>query len=147
MADVNRDDIFATTNIKVPNLVSLLDRLRDEQLRRSITLLHVHGPEEGEWICNTAAARLNREQNVKMVGPEPGRIIDLVEQALRLKVAYVFAGEMRREDDARALRAAATLGVRPIAYIVRETRSECNNLMTMLGPWSSFDVALLSEYS
>lgn len=143
---MNRD-IFATTSIKVPNLVSLLDRLRDENLRRAITLLHVHSPEEGEWICNTANARLHRERNVKITGPEPGRVIDLVEQALRSKVAIVFAGDMRREGDARALRAAATLGIHPVAYIVRDTRAECNNLITMLGPWSSFDVALLGEYA
>jgi hypothetical protein len=145
MADQERD-IFATGNINVPNLVALVNRLRNERVRRAITILHVHSPEEGDWICNTAAAKLKREQNAKMIGPDPGRVIDLVEQAIRLKVPFLFAGELRRDEDARALRAAATLGVHTASYIVRETRSEANNLITMLGSWASFDVALLSEY-
>ena len=144
MRDVNRD-LFATTRINVPNLVPLMDRLRDESLKRSITLLHVHSAEEGEWICSTAAARLARN-DVKMVGPEPGsRVLDLVEQAIRAKVHYLFAGEIRREEDARALRAAATLDVRPVGYIVRESRTEADNTVTMLGSWNSFDIVLLSE--
>jgi hypothetical protein len=142
----NRDvDIFATTSIKVPNLVPLIGRMRDESLRRAITVLHVHSIEEGEWVCNTAAARLSRDQHAKIAAPESGRVIDIIEQAIRTKVAYVFVGEIRREDDARALRAAATLGIHPIAFIVRDSRAEANNLMTMLGSWASFDMALLTE--
>lgn len=144
MGDLNRE-LFPTTSINVPNLVPLMERLRDDNLKRSITIVHVASSEEGEWICSTAAARLARYGD-KMVGPEPGRVIDLVETAIRSKVPYVFAGEIRREEDARALRAAATLGIKTVAFIVRPSRKEADDTLTMLGSWSSFDVALLSEY-
>lgn len=144
MADPNRE-LFPTTSINVPNLVPLMDRLRDENRKRTITLIHVASSEEGEWICSTAAARLARYGD-KMIGPESGKVIDLVETAIRSKVPFLFAGELRREEDARALRAAATLGVKPVAYIVRASRKEADDTVTMLGSWSSFDVALLSEY-
>ncbi|HTX55667.1 MAG TPA: hypothetical protein VMD47_01050 [Candidatus Acidoferrales bacterium] len=144
MGDPNRD-IFATTSINVPNLVPLMERLRNENLKRTITLLHVASSDEGEWICSTAAARLARNGE-KMIGPEPGKVIDLVETAIRMKTPYLFAGEVRREEDARALRAAATLGIKAVAYIARASRKEAENTVTMLGPWNSFDLALLSEY-
>jgi hypothetical protein len=138
-------ELFPTTSINVPNLVPLMERLRDENRKRAITLVHVVSAEEGEWICSTAAARLQRYGD-KMIGPQAGKIIDLVETAIRLKVPYLFAGEMRYEEDARALRAAATLGIKPVAFIVRPSRTEADNTITVLGSWSSFDVALLSEY-
>jgi hypothetical protein len=144
MADVNRE-LFPTTSINVPNLVPLMDRLRDENRKRAITIIHVASAEEGEWICSTAAARLKR-YGEKMVGPEPGKVIDLVETAIRSKVPYVFVGELRYEEDARALRAGAQLGIKPVAFIVRPSRKEADDLLTMLGPWGSFDMALLSEY-
>ncbi len=144
MAEVNRE-LFPTTSINVPNLVPLMERLRDENRKRAITIVHVASSEEGEWICSTAAARLARYGD-KMVGPEPGRVIDLVETAIRVKVPYLFAGEIRREEDARALRAAATLGIKAVAFLVRPSRKEADDTVTMLGSWGSFDVALLSEY-
>ena len=145
MSDVNRD-LFPTTRINVPNLVPLMERLRDESLKRSITILQVRSHEEGEWICSTAAARLARER-VQMLAPQDGKVIDLIEQAIRLKVPIVFVGEIRREEDARALRAAATLGIRTVGFLVRESRQEAEDTLTMLGGWSSFDVALLSEHT
>lgn len=144
MADPNRE-LFPTTSINVPNLVQLMDRLRDENSKRSITFVHVASAEEGEWICSTAAARLARYGD-KMVGPESGKMIDLVETAIRAQVPYIFAGELRREEDARALRAAATLGIKTVAFVVRPSRKEADDLLTMLGSWGSFDVAVLSEY-
>ena len=144
MAEVNRE-LFPTTSINVPNLVPLMERLRDENRKRAITIVHVASSEEGEWICSTAAARLARYGD-KMIGPEPGRVIDLVETAIRVKVPYLFAGEIRREEDARALRAAATLGIKAVAFLVRPSRKEADDTVTMLGSWGSFDVALLSEY-
>jgi hypothetical protein len=138
-------ELFPTTSINVPNLVPLMERLRDENSKRAITFVHVVSSEEGEWICSTAAARLKRYGD-KMIGPEPGKIIDLVETTIRSKVPYLFAGEMRYEEDARALRAGAALGIKAVAYIVRPSRTEADNMLTMLGSWSSFDVALLSEY-
>ncbi|HTU68902.1 MAG TPA: hypothetical protein VMF11_01160 [Candidatus Baltobacteraceae bacterium] len=144
MADVNRD-LSLTTRINIPNFVPLMDRLRAENLKRAITLLHVRSAEEGEWICSTASARLMRDK-VNVLGPTDGKMIDVVEQAVRVKAAIVFGGELRRAEDARALRAAATFGIRPVAFVARETRRDANDLLTMLGPWGSFDVVLLSEH-
>jgi hypothetical protein len=144
MESTNRD-LFPTSTIRVPNLIPLLDRLRDENLRRVITLLHVKSAEEGEWICATAAARLARA-NVKIAGPEPIKPLDIIERAIRSNTKIVFAGEIRREEDARAMRAAATLGIRPVGYLVRDKRVEADNLMTVLGKWNSFDVVLLGSY-
>jgi hypothetical protein len=45
------------------------------------------------------------------------------------------------------LRAAATLGIRTVGFLVRETRREAEDALAMLGGWNSFDVALLSEYT
>jgi hypothetical protein len=144
METPNRD-LFPTGTISVPNLVPLLERLRDENRRRTITLLHVRSFEEGEWICSTAAARLSRSA-IKILGPEAMKPLDLIERAIRSSVKIVFAGEIRREEDARAFRAAATLGIRPVGYIIREKRSEAKDLMTLLGPWNSFDIELLGSY-
>lgn len=138
-------DLFPTTTIRVPLLIPLLERIRDENRRRVITLLHVRSSEEGEWICATASARLARGK-LKILGPEAMKPLDLIERAIRSSAKVVFAGEIRREEDARAMRAAATLGIRPVGYIVRETRKEANDLMTLIGSWSSFDVELLSTY-
>ena len=143
MPDANRE-LYPTTRFNVPNFVPLMDRLRDASLKRAITLLHVRSLEEGEWICNTAAARMHRE-HIEMVGPEAGRVIDLIETAIRTKTHIAFAGELRRDDDARALRAGATFGIHTVAFIVRETRKEADDLVAMLGSWSSFDLAILSE--
>ncbi|MGA7571247.1 MAG: hypothetical protein WBG27_12395 [Candidatus Aquilonibacter sp.] len=143
MSEVNRD-LFPTTKINVPNLVPLMERLRNEALKRSITVLHVRTSEEGEWICSTAAARLTRER-VELLAPQDGKVIDLVEQAIRSKIPIVFVGEIRREEDARALRAAATLGIRTVGFLVRDSRKEADDTLSILGGWSSFDVALLSE--
>ena len=143
MSEVNRD-LFPTTKINVPNLVPLMERLRNEALKRSITVLHVRTSEEGEWICSTAAARLSRER-VQLLAPQDGKVIDLVEQAIRSKIPIVFVGEIRREEDARALRAAATLGIRTVGFLVRDSRKEATDTLSILGGWSSFDVALLSE--
>lgn len=144
MENPNRD-LYPTTTIRVPNLIPLLQRLRDENRRRVISVLHVRSSEEGEWICATAAARLARG-NLKILGPEAMKPLDLIERAIRSGAKVVFAGEIRREEDARSMRAAATLGIRPVGYIVRETRKEANDLVTLLGSWNSFDIELLSSY-
>ena len=143
MSDTNRE-IYPTARFNVPNFVPLMERLRDHSLKRPVTLLHARSPEEGEWICNTAAARLQRE-HIEMIGPEAGRVIDIVESAIRTKITIAFVGEMRRDEDARALRAGATFGIHTVAFAVRETHKEVDDLVAMLGPWSSIDLAVLSE--
>jgi hypothetical protein len=146
MENPNRD-LYPTTTIRVPNLIPLLERIRSQDRRRVITLLHVRSAEEGEWICATAAARLARGQHAKILGPESLKPLDMIERAIRGSAKVVFAGEIRYEEDARAMRAAATLGIRPVGYIVREKRKEAENLMTLLGPWNSFDTELLGTYN
>jgi hypothetical protein len=122
-----------------------MERLRDDDRKRSISVLHVRSLEEGEWICANAAARLTRT-NLRVVGPDSAKAFDLVERAIRSSAKYVFAGQLRTDEDSRALRAAATLGIRPVGYIVREHRVDASNALTLLGSWNSYDVALLSSY-
>jgi hypothetical protein len=141
----HKRDSFPTAKLSVPYLVPLMERLRDVERKRSITVLHVRSFEEGEWICATAAARLTRT-NVRVVGPEMAKPLDLVERAIRSSAKYVFAGQLKTDDDSRAVRAAATLGIRPVGYIVREHRVDASNALTLLGSWNSYDITLLSWY-
>ncbi len=136
-------DPFTTNAMQVPNLVALMKRLRDDTIRNSITVLHTIAEGEGEWILATAAARLARA-HVRTAGPEPVRPADLVEHAVRSNAKVVLIGEIRRDDDARALRAAASLNIRTVAVITAPTRLKADHVLTMLGPWNNFDVALLS---
>jgi hypothetical protein len=137
-------DPYPTIRLTVPHLRELLERVRNETLRYGITIVHATRPDEGEWILSNARARLLRG-NLKLVGPEPAKTSDLVEQAARIGAQIVLAGEMRREDDARALRAAAAVGMRPVAYITAPTPSEAQMTLAMLGPWTNYDVALLTK--
>jgi hypothetical protein len=137
-------DPFPTIRLTVPHLAELLARLRSDDIRHGITIVHAKKPEEGEWILANARARLLRN-NVKILGPEPVRAADLVEQACRIGAQVVLAGEMRRDDDSRALRAAAALGLKPVAVITAPTLSEAQVTLAMLGPWTNYDVAMLSD--
>ena len=69
----------------------------------------------------------------------------MVEHAARIGAQVVLTGEMRREDDARALRAAAALGMRPVGVITAAKLSEAQMMLAVLGPWTNYDVALLSD--
>jgi hypothetical protein len=137
-------DPFPTIRLSVPHLRELLERLRSETIRYGITIVHAKRPEEGDWVLANARARLLRG-TIKIVGPEPVRAVDLVEQAARIGAKVVLTGEMRREEDARALRAAAALGMRPVAVITAPTLSEAQMTLAVLGPWTNYDVALLSD--
>lgn len=138
------DDPYPTISMSVPNLVELLTRLRDDSIAHAITVLHAEREGEGEWVSATAAARLARS-NVKLVGPEPIKAVDLVEHAVRIGAKLVFIGEIRREEDARAARAAAALGIKPVGIITVPKLSDAKALVTVLGPWKGYDVALLSQ--
>jgi hypothetical protein len=137
-------DPFPTIRLTVPHLRELLERLRSDDIRHGITVVHAKKPGEGEWILANARARLLRG-SIKIVGPEAVRPADLVEQAARIGAKVVFVGELRREDDARALRVAAAMGIRPVGVITAPTLSEAQMLLAVLGPWNNFDVALLHE--
>jgi hypothetical protein len=135
---------FPTTKLSVPHLRELLERVRNETIRHAITVVHARRPEEGDWILSNARSRLLRG-TIKIVGPEPARFTDLVEQAARTGAKVVLTGEMRREEDARALRAAAAIGMHPVAVITAGTVREAKMTLAMFGPWTNYDVALLSD--
>lgn len=137
-------DPYPTMRLSVPHLRPLLERLRSEALRHGITVVHAKRPGEGEWILSNARARLLRG-TTKLVGPEPVKASDLVEQAARIGAKIVFVGEIRRDEDARAMRAAAALGMRPVGFVTTEKYSEAEALLAMLGPWTNYDLALLGE--
>jgi len=137
-------DKYPTTVMRVPNLVELLARLRDPGLRNPITVLHGRVEGEGEWVTANAAARMQRE-NIKAVGPEAASFSALVEHAARLGAKIVFLGEVRRAEDGRALRNAASLGIHPVAYLTMRTRAEAQDLLTVIGPWEKYDIVLLSS--
>jgi hypothetical protein len=138
------DDPFNTMRLTVPNLVELVSRLRDRSLRTPVTVIHCIQDGESEWVLSTAAARLARD-NIRTLGPEPIKPIDLVEHAVRVGAKVAFVGELRREEDARAARAAAALDIHPVGAITAPTREEAEALLTILGPWKGYDVALLSS--
>lgn len=136
-------DPFPTTKLTVPNLAALLGRLRNDTIKHNVTLIHAKKDGEGDWIMATAAARLKRN-HVKIVGPEPGTPENLVEHALRSDAKVVFAGEIRRDPDALALRKAAALGVKAVGVITCIRLIEAQMLLETFGPWTGYDVALIS---
>jgi stage III sporulation protein SpoIIIAA len=135
-------DPFSTTSMSVPHLTELLARLRDETARRSITIIHASKAEEGEWIFSNAASRLSRS-GIRIFGPEPMKAKDLVEQAAHIGAKVIYVGELRREEDARAIRAAATFGIRTVATITASQLEETQRLVEILGPWTGYDIAIL----
>ncbi|HTX59209.1 MAG TPA: hypothetical protein VMH02_05975 [Verrucomicrobiae bacterium] len=138
------NDPFPTMRMSVPNLPELLARLRSDSIKHGVTIVHAKAQGEGDWILGTASARLKRG-NLKIVGPEPHTPKDLVEHALRIGAKIVLAGELRREEDSRALRAAAALGVHAVGVITAGKLSEAQALLAFLGPWTNYDVSLLSD--
>jgi len=135
-------DPFSTTRMSVPHLSELLARLRDEEARRSITIIHAKTPDEGEWIFSNAASRLTRS-GIRVFGPEPMKAQALVEQAAHIGAKVIYIGELRREEDARAVRAAATFGIRTVATVTANTKEEARRLVDILGPWTGYDLVLL----
>lgn len=136
-------DPFPTTKLSIPNLAELVARLRDPALRQCVTLVHAKRQGEGDWILGNAAARLMRSK-IKVFGPEPGTAADIIEHALRIDAKVVLTGELRRDDDAAAFRKAASFGVRPVGVITCIRLGEARMLLEAMGPWTGFDVALLS---
>ena len=138
-----RPDPFPTTRLSVPNLAELVGRLRDASIERCITIVHAKHQGEGEWVLANAAARLVRG-GLRVFGPEPGTPADVVEHALRIDAKIVFTGELRRNDDAAAFRKAASYGVRPVGTLTVIRLIEAQMLLETMGPWTGYDVALLS---
>jgi hypothetical protein len=81
---------------------------------------------------------------MRIFGPEAGTPADLIDHALRIGAKVVFTGELRRDDDAIAFRKAAALGVKPVGIITVIRLVEAQLNVEKLGPWTGYDVALLS---
>jgi hypothetical protein len=137
-------DPFPTVKMSVPNLKELLARMRDTSLRNAITIVHADSPEQGEWILANAAARLTRS-GARLFGPEAMPPAAIVEQALRIGAKTVLVGEVRRAEDAQALRAAAALGINVAGTISKPQRRQAVQLLDLLGPWGNYDIRLISR--
>jgi hypothetical protein len=140
--DKRLGDPFPTQTINVPGLSRMLERLRSED-KRSITVLHATSAAQADWILSMTAARLAR-RNSKVVGPESGKPVDLVEKAIRIHAEIAFLGELRREEDANAARAAASYGIRTVAFCVHEKAKQAEALLTLFGPWAGYNFAMIS---
>ncbi|HTX58599.1 MAG TPA: hypothetical protein VMH02_02900 [Verrucomicrobiae bacterium] len=136
-------DPHPTTSLAVPNLARLVWRLRDDTIAHSITIVHADREGEGDWALSIAAARIARK-GVKVIGPEPYTVFDTVKYGIQLNARVIFAGELRRNEDARALRGAALLGVRVVGTITAGQFAEAQMMLRALGPWSDCDVELVS---
>jgi hypothetical protein len=136
-------DPFPTTKLSVPNLSELVARLRDPARKNCVTVIHAKRDGEGEWVLANAAARLARSK-IKVFGPEPGTASEVVEHALRIDAKIVLTGELRRSDDGLAFRKAASLGIKPVGTITVIRLVEAQMLLESMGPWTGYDVALLS---
>jgi len=137
-------DPFPTTKLSVPNLAELVSRLRDPDIRRCVTIVHAKRDGEGDWVMANAAARLTRAGKMKVFGPEAGTPSDVIDHAIRIGAAVVFAGELKRSEDGLALRKAASFGIRPVGSITVIRLVEAQMLLESMGPWRDYDVALLS---
>ena len=138
-------DPYPTVKLSVPYLKELLERLRDPKQERVIMIVHCESREEGEWVLANTAARLARSK-IATYGPEMQRPTEIIEQALREKAAVALIGEIRRVDDAHAMRTASALGLRIVGYVTVKTRNEFDDLVAELGPWRSHNVSALSRF-
>jgi hypothetical protein len=136
-------DPFPTTKLSIPNIATLVWRLRDDTIDHSITIVHAAREGEGELALAIAAARIARN-GVKVLGPEPSTVFALVEHGLHIGAKVIFGGELRRLDDARALRAAAALGTKAVGIITTAHFGEAQMMLKALGPWGNCDVAFFS---
>jgi hypothetical protein len=140
-------DPFPTAKLTVPYLKELLDHVRDPEKERAIVIFHAESPEEGEWVMQNAASRLTRNKNKMLVcGPEPNRVTEILEHALRMKAQVAFAGEIRKVEDAQALRSGAALGLRVVAFLAVKDRKLFNDTVAELGPWSNVSLLSLSRH-
>ncbi|MBV8489189.1 MAG: hypothetical protein JO199_01575 [Candidatus Eremiobacteraeota bacterium] len=108
--------------------------LRDESIDHSVTIVHAKHDGEGELALSIAAARIAR-RGVKVAGPEPSTVFDLLEFGMRVGAKVVFCGELRRAEDGRALRAAAKMGVKVVGIVTNERFAEAQTIVKALGPW------------
>jgi hypothetical protein len=133
----------STANLSVPNLARVLIRLRDPDIRGSVTVVHAARPGEGELALSIASARL-KHGGIKVAGPEPSTVFDLIEYGARIGATVIFAGELRRAEDGRALRAAAKVGIKAVGIVTSESFAEAQLMVRALGPWDGCDIDFFS---
>lgn len=137
-------DPFPTVKMTVPHLADMLARLRDGDAKNSITIVRADSSDEGEWILGNAASRLMRS-NIKHFGPEPMQVEAIIEHALRIGAKVALVGELRRFDDAKAVRAGASLGIRIAAFVNKPQHQDGREFLSSLGPWRNYDMAFFSR--
>ena len=136
-------DAFPTTKLSIPNIATIVWRLRDEGIGNSVTIVHAGREGEGEWALAIAAARIARK-GTKVFGPEPLAVLELLEHGLHIGAKVIFAGELRRLDEARAVRVASTMDARIVATITTPSFDEAQKLFDAMGPWMNCNTELIS---
>jgi hypothetical protein len=133
----------STGDLPVPNLGRVVERLRDQSLNGCVTIVHAPRDGEGEWALSLVSARLSR-RGLKVAGPEPTRVMDMIEFGARIGAKVIFAGELRRAEDGKALRAAAKLGIKVVGVVTHDQLSEAQIVVKALGPWDGCNVEFFS---
>ena len=128
------NDPFPTTKLNVPYLKETLEHLRDPAAERLVIILHAQSPEEGEWILANVHARLARTK-ISAVLPEMLTVQKVLEKALYDKAPVALVGEIRRVDDAHAMRVAAGMGLKIVAFVATKERHDFDDVVAELGPW------------
>jgi hypothetical protein len=139
------NDPFPTAKLSVPFLAELLDRLREPKTDKLIIIFQAQNAEEGEWILANVASRLARS-GLSVHEAEPSTLMSNLELSLSKKVAVALVGEMRRVDDGKAVRTAASLGLsRIVAFFAMPDRTEFDNSVKAIGPWDMVDLVTLTR--
>ncbi|HVA27507.1 MAG TPA: hypothetical protein VNF68_04970 [Candidatus Baltobacteraceae bacterium] len=142
----NPADPFPTVKLNVPYLKELLEKLRDPAQQRLIVIFHANSPEEGQWVLANAMSRLERSHH-SAVCDESMRPTEIIEQALRTKSAIALVGEVRRVDDAHAMRTAAQMGLHIAGYIATSDPAQYQDAITGLGPWTHSNLVSMANRS
>src|ERR1700722_17364837 len=137
-------DPFPTVKLNVPYLKEMLEKLRDPAQERLIILFHAASPEEGEWVLANVASRLERSHHSPFAD-EPLRPTEVIERALYTKVSIALIGDVRRTEDAHAMRTAAQMGLHIAGYIGVKERAQYDDMVKGLGPWTHSNLLSLTR--
>jgi len=140
----NPPDPFPTVKLNVPYLKTILDLVRDPKQERLIIIFHAESPEEGTWVLANATSRLERSHTT-VFADEMQRPTEIIEQALREKVSTALVGEIRRTEDTHAMRTAAGMGLKIVAYIATKDPAQYRDMVSGLGPWTNYNIRSLTR--
>ncbi len=146
MAQKPKDiDPFPTAKLTVPYLTELLEKLRAPKTDKLVIIFQAQSAEEGEWILANTASRLSRS-GLRVHEAEPSTLMNNLELALAKKVAIALIGELRRVEDGKAIRAAASFGLsRIVGFFAMPDRTEFDNSVKAIGPWENVDLVSLTR--